>query len=122
MQAVVTDTPYRFNGNVINHGAAFISNLPAGACVEVPCLVDGQGVQPTRVGALPPALAHLNLSNIAVQELAVRAALEKDKEAAFHACALDPLTKAVCSLDQTRAMFNELWEAEGKLLSYINEK
>jgi alpha-galactosidase len=112
IRAVVADRPYRFNGNVMNTGAAFISNLPDGCCVEIPCLVDGQGVQPTRVGALPPALAHLNLSNIAVQELAVRAVLDRDREAAFHACAFDPLTRAVCSLDQTRVMFDELWEAE----------
>ena len=118
VEAVVTDAPYRFNGNVMNDGK-LIANLPEEACVEVPCLVDGQGVQPTRVGALPVQLAHLNLSNIAPQELAVRAVLDRDKEAAFHACLLDPLTKSVCSLDQTRQMFDELWEAEGDLLRHF---
>jgi alpha-galactosidase len=112
MQAMITDTPYRFNGNVMNHGAGLISNLPADCCVEVPCLVDKQGVQPTQVGPLPPALAHLNLSNIAPQELAVRAVLDRDREAAFHACALDPLTRSVCSLDQIRSLFDELWRVE----------
>lgn len=117
IRAVVTDRPYRFNGNVIN--TALIDNLPEGCCVEVPCLVDRQGVQPTHVGSLPPQLAHLNLSNIAPQELAVRAALDRDRDAAFHACAMDPLTRAVCSLDQIRAMFDELWEAERDLLAWM---
>ncbi len=117
MQAVVTNNPYRFNGNVMNTG--LISNLPDGCCVEVPCLVDRQGVQPCYVGPLPAQLAWLNNSNIAVQELAVRAVLDKDKDAAFHACALDPLTSSVCSLDQIRAMFDELWEAEKNLLRHF---
>lgn len=116
MQAVVSDKPCRFNGNVLNTG--LIPNLPDGCCVEVPCLADAQGVQPCHVGPLPAQLAHLNQSNIAVQELAVRAVLDKDKEAAFHACALDPLTRSVCSLDQIRALFDQLWEAEGDLLSF----
>jgi alpha-galactosidase len=118
MDAVVTDSPYRFNGNVMNDGA-LITNLPAESCVEVPCLVDGQGVQPTHVGPLPVQLAHLNLSNIAPQELAVRAVLDRDREAAFHACLLDPLTKSVVSLDDTRKMFDELWDAEGDLLAHF---
>jgi alpha-galactosidase len=117
MQAVVSDAPYRFNGNVMNTG--LIPNLPQGCCVEVPCLVDRQGVQPCHVGPLPAQLAALNQTNIMVQELAVRAVLDRDREAAFHACALDPLTRAVCSLDQIRAMFDELWTAEGDLLGYF---
>jgi alpha-galactosidase len=61
------------------------------------------------------------MTNVAVQELAVKAALEHDKEAAFHACALDPMTAAMVSLPDIRKMFNELWEAEGDLLSYFDE-
>jgi alpha-galactosidase/6-phospho-beta-glucosidase family protein len=80
MQAAVSDAPYRFNGNVINTG--LIPNLPDGCCVEVPCLADRQGVQACYVGPLPAQLAALNLSNIVVQELAVRAVLDKDREAA----------------------------------------
>jgi len=99
---------------VMNHG--LINNLPRESCVEVPCLVDGEGVHPCHVGPLPAQFAHLNLTNIAPQELAVRAILDRDREAAFHACALDPLTRAVCSLDQIRGMFEELWEAERPLL------
>jgi alpha-galactosidase len=117
VQAVVTDVPYRFNGNVMNHG--LITNLPEGCCVEVPCLVDGQGVQATHIGVLPPQLAHLNLTNIAVQELAVRAVLDRDKDAAYHACLLDPLARSVCTLDQMRHLFDELWEAEGDLLAHF---
>ncbi len=119
MRAVVTDRPYRFHGNVMNTG--LIPNLTAGTCVEVPCLVDKQGVQPCHVGPLPTHLAALNQSNIAVQELAVRAVLDRNPDAAFHACALDPLTRSVCSLDQIRALFDELWAAEGNLLAYFHE-
>jgi alpha-galactosidase len=119
IQAMITDRPYRFNGNVMNTGV--IPNLPTGSCVEVPCLVDAQGVQACHVGPLPTQLAALNLSNIVVQELAVRAALDRDREAAFHACAMDPLTRCVASLDQIRAMFDELWTAEGDLLAYFDE-
>lgn len=118
MEAMLTDVPYRFNGNVMNSG--LIDNLPSGCCVEVPCMVDARGVHPCHVGALPPQLAALNRSNVAVQELAVRAVLERDREAAFHACALDPLTAAVASLDQIRAMFDELWAAEEHLLKWFD--
>lgn len=114
IRAVLTHKPYRFWGNVMNHG--LIDNLQPGCCVEVPCLVDAEGIHPCHVGPLPPQLAHLNQSNIAVQDLAVRASLDRDKEAAFHACALDPLARAVCSLNKLRAMFEELWEAEKGLL------
>jgi alpha-galactosidase len=119
IEAKLTGKPFAFNGNVMNHGS--ITNLPQRCCVEVPCLVDRQGVQPTFVGALPPQLAALNMSNIAVQELAVKAVLERDREAAFHACALDPLTAAVVPLPKIRQMFEELWAAEGELLGYFDQ-
>lgn len=117
MEAILTDVPYRFNGNVMNMG--LISNLPQGCCVEVPCLVDAQGVQPTSVGALPAQLAALNRTNIAVQELAVLAVLNRDREAAFHACTLCPLTSAMLTLDQIRGMFEELWEADEEHLRWF---
>jgi alpha-galactosidase len=119
IEAMVTDEPFRFNGSVMNHG--LIDNLPGGSCVEVPCIADRLGVHPCRVGALPPQCAALNASNIAVQELAVKAVLERDREAAFHAVALDPLTAATVGLDDIRTMFEEMWEAEGDLLSWMNE-
>lgn len=118
IDARMTGTPFAFNGNVMNHGS--ISNLPERCCVEVPCLADREGVHPTFVGELPPQCAALNMTNIAVQELAVRAALDRDKEAAFHACALDPLTAAMVSLPDIRKMFEELWAAEGERLSYFD--
>lgn len=110
IEAVLADAPYQFNGNVMNTG--LIANLPQGCCVEVPCIANAQGVHPCHVGALPTVCAALNRSNVAVQELAVEAVLNKDREAAFHAVALDPLTAACCSLEQARAMFDEMWDAE----------
>jgi len=118
MEGIATNKPFLFNGNVLNHG--LVTNLPQGCCVEVPCVADGRGVTPCYVGDLPPQLAALNRSNIAVHELAVRAVLDRDKEAAFHACALDPLAASVVSLPKMREMFEELWEAEGDLLLHFD--
>ena len=118
MEAILTNKPFSFNGNVLNTG--LITNLPEGCCVEVPCLVDGRGIHPCYVGDLPPQLAALNRSNVNVIELAVRAVLDKDRDAAFHACAVDPLTASVVSLDKVRAMFEELWAAEEGLLKWFD--
>ena len=118
IDAKLSGNPFAFNGNVMNHGS--ITNLPQKCCVEVPCLADREGVHPTFVGSLPAQLAALNMSNVAVQELAVQAVLERDREAAFHACALDPLTAATVSLPKIREMFEELWAAEGERLSYFS--
>jgi alpha-galactosidase len=119
MEAIVTDTPYSFNGNVMNTG--LITNLPAGCCVEVPCLTDGRGVHPCHVGDLPAQLAGINRTNIAVQELAVQAAMRKSKTAAFQAVALDPLTSAVLPLHRIREMFDEMWAAERDLLAWMEK-
>ena len=118
IEARLTGTPFAFNGNMMNHGS--ITNLPERCCVEVPCLADAEGIHPTYVGALPAQCAAMNMSNIAVQELAVQAVLERDREAAFHACALDPLTAAVVPLPRIREMFEELWVAEGDRLAYFD--
>ncbi|RCK71297.1 alpha-galactosidase [Desertihabitans brevis] len=115
VNAVVTGTPTVVYGNVPN-GTGLISNLPPEACVEVPCLVDAGGVQPTAQGALPLQLAALNRSNIAVQTLALQAALEGDREAVLHAVALDPLAGALCTLPQLRAMTEELLQAHAAYL------
>ena len=117
MEAVVTNVPYLFNGNVMNAG--LVTNLPAGCCVEVPCVVDGRGVHPCRVGDLPAQLAAVNRSNVAVQELAVEAFFRRDRQAAFQAVAVDPLTAAVLPLHRIREMFDEMWEAERELLGYF---
>ncbi len=98
IEAMETNRPAKIAGNVPNFG--LIDNLPTGCCVEVPCLVDASGIQPTAVGALPLQLAALNRTNINVQSLIVEAALTGDTDAVYHAVMLDPLTAAVCTLPQ----------------------
>ncbi len=115
MEAACTGTPMCFNGNVMNNG--LISNLPQGCCVEVPCMSDGQGIHPCAIGELPPQCAALCRSSISVQELTVKAIIEKDRDAARQAIYLDPSVGARLSLKQARKMFDELWEAEGELLA-----
>ena len=112
-----TGDPVRINGNVRNTG--IITNLPDGCCVEVPCLVDNTGVKPCQVGDLPPQLAALNKSNIAVQELTAQAVLDRDLRKAYYATLLDPLTAAVCTTAQVKQMFDQMVKAEGDLLAYM---
>lgn len=114
IHSIETGSPRRINGNVRNTG--LITNLPWGCCVEVPCLVDGTGIYPCYVGELPPQCAALNHSNINVQELAVRAALEGNREKAFQAILLDPLTGAVLSTAEMRDMVEEMFQAEARYL------
>ena len=114
IEAMVTNRLTAANCNVPNHG--LIDNLPEGCCVEVPCLVDGNGVQPTRVGRLPTQLAALNRTNVNVQELIVEAASRGDRDAVHHAVMLDPLTAAVCTLPQIHAMVDEMLAAEAAWL------
>jgi len=99
------------NGNVPNDG--LIANLTQGCCVEVPCLVDALGIHPMSAGHLPPQLAALNMSNVAVHEMATAAVLEGSREAALHALMLDPLTAAVLPLDRIVELFDEMWAAHG---------
>ena len=110
MESMVTDTPYQIGGNVINNG--LITNLPAEACVEVPCLVNKLGIQPTRVGKLPPQLAAMNMTNINTQLLTIEAAVTKKKEHIYHAAMLDPHTSSELSIDDIVKMCDELLEAE----------
>ncbi|MCD6504189.1 alpha-glucosidase/alpha-galactosidase [Candidatus Bathyarchaeota archaeon] len=112
--AMETGVPCRINGNVKNDG--LITNLLRGCCVEVPCFVDKNGIHPCYVGDLPPQCAALNRTNINVQELGVKAAVEKDKTLAFQAILVDPLTSAVLTIDETWRMVNEMFEAEKELL------
>jgi len=114
IEAIETHRPARINGNVPNWG--LIDNLPQGCCVEVPCLVDSNGIQPTTIGALPTQLAALNRTNVNVQELIVEAALSGDTDAVYHAVMLDPLTAAVCTLPQIRAMVSEMLAAQAHWL------
>jgi alpha-galactosidase len=110
INAVWTNEPTRVYGNVPN--ADLITNLPHNCCVEVPCLVDGTGVSPCYVGDLPPQCAALNRTNINVQELAVKAYLEKSREAVYHSCYHDPLTAAKLSLAEIKALVDEFFEIE----------
>jgi alpha-galactosidase len=88
-----------------------IDNLPQGCCVEVPCLVDACGVQPTRIGALPPQLAALMRTNIGVQELTVEAALTGRRDHVYQAAMLDPHTAAELDIEQIVALVDELLDA-----------
>jgi alpha-galactosidase len=88
--------------------------------VEVPCLVDDNGVQPTAAGALPPQLAALNRACINVQELAVRAVLSGDRDAVHQALLLDPLTAAACTVPQIHAMADEMLAAQARWLPQFN--
>jgi alpha-galactosidase len=117
INAAETGEMFRFNGNLPNEGR--IINLPEECIVEVPCFVDRDGVHGCVVGELPPQVAALNLSNVVVQDLAVQAVLEGDREKAVHACMLDPLTAAVCTLAEIREMCERLFEAEGPLLEHM---
>lgn len=114
MEAMETDVPFRIGGSVLNNG--FIPNLPAQACVEIPCLVDRNGVQGCYVGALPEQCAALNRTNINVQLLTLEAARTRRKEHIYHAAMLDPHTGAELKIDQIRAMCDELIAAHGEML------
>jgi alpha-galactosidase len=114
IHSMVTGQPRVIYGNVTNNG--LIDNLPQGCCVEVPCLVDTNGVQPTKIGALPPHLAALMQTNINVQALTVEAALTCKREHIYHAAMLDPHTAAELSLDQIWSLVDDLIEAHGDWL------
>lgn len=114
MEAVVKSQPYQIGGNVLNEGC--IENLPAEACVEVPCLINGSGIHPCRVGRLPAQLAAMNMTNINVQLLTIEAARSKKREAIYQAAMLDPHTAAQLSLDDIVKMCDELIEAHGEYM------
>lgn len=114
--SLATDEPTVVYGNVRNGSA--IENLPADACVEVACIVDGNGVRPARYGHLPPACAALNEVHIAVQRLAVRAALERDPSLVHAAVALDPLTGAMLTLPEIRGLVDQMLEAQAEWLPF----
>jgi len=110
MEAMETNVPFEIAGNVLNTGG-LISNLPRNACVEVPCLVNANGILPTRFGALPPQCAALNQTNINMQLLTIEAALTGKREHVYHAAMLDPHTSSELSLDDIVAMCDEMLEA-----------
>ncbi len=117
MEAMVTDVPYEIAGNVINKG--LITNLPQEACVEVPCLVNKQGIHPTVIGDLPVQLAAMNRTNINPQLLTIEAAVTRKKEHIYQAAMLDPHTASELSIDDIVAMCDDLIEAhQGWLPEY----
>ena len=118
IEAMVKNEPKVIYGNVPNGG--LIENLPSDGVVEVACLVDRTGIHPTKFGKLPEHLAALCRSNMAFFELAVSAVLHRDKEMAMRALMVDPLTAAVCSLAEMKAMFDELYEAEREYIGELN--
>ncbi len=114
IHSLETGTPRVVYGNVPNQG--LIDNLPQGCCVEVPCLVDKNGIQPVRIGALPPQLAALMQTNINVQALTVEAALTGKRQHIYHAAMLDPHTAAELDLDQIWHLVDDLIAAHGDWL------
>ena len=127
IEAIEKDSPFRIHGNVMNHAQSpakrnageagkLITNLPGDGAVEVACMIDRNGINPTRYGALPAQMAHICASNMAYFDLAAKACIEKSTEAATLALMLDPLTAAVCTPSQIRAMTQEIFAAEKKYL------
>jgi alpha-galactosidase len=121
LEALETGVPFQLNGNVMNTNG-YIENLPKDCCVEVPVFVDKNGLQPVHVGKLPTQLAALNMMNINVQLMASEAAMEGDVEKLVMAVALDPLTSAVQTLQETRVMVSEMLEAQREWLPQFEGK
>jgi len=115
IHSIVTGTPRTIHGNVPNTG--LITNLQTGAVVEVPCLVDGSGVQPTSVGALPPQCAALNRSYLNVAELAVKAAMDEDPRAIRQALMVDPATATALPVERIWNLCDDLVVAHSNYLA-----
>jgi alpha-galactosidase len=111
IHSIETGTPRVVYGNVANRN--LIDNLPQGCTVEVPCLVDKNGLQPTKIGQIPPQLAAVMQTNINVQSLTVEAALTGNREYVYHAAMMDPHTAAELDLSQIYSMVDDLLEAHG---------
>ncbi len=114
INAMETNKPVRFNGNVINKEGGLITNLPSGCCVEVPIFADAHGLHPQGGIVLPTICQALCTSNIMVQKAAVEGVLEMNREKIYHAILLDPNTASVCSTRMIHEMVDEMFEAEAK--------
>ena len=113
-----TDIPARISGNVLNSG--LITNLPNNCIVEVPCLVDKNGIQPIFFGALPEQCAALNRTNINVHLLTLEAAITLKKDYIYQAAMMDPHTSSELSLDDIKKLCDDLIEAHGEMLPKFN--
>ena len=116
MNAIETNKPFEFNGNVMNKEGGLITNLPNGCCVEVPVTANSTGLHPQGGIELPTICQALCISNIMVQKAAVEGALSLDRENIYHAVLLDPNTASVCSPKEIRDMVDEMLAAEAKWL------
>ena len=114
IEAVEKNSPVVIYGNVANNGC--IENLPQDGCIEVACLVNQNGIQPTRFGRLPKQMAAVCDSNMRMFDLAADAAIHKSKELAVYALTLDPLTSAVCSPAEIKELTHKLFDAEEAFL------
>ena len=114
MEAILTNKPIKVGGNVLNTG--LIDNLPPDACVEVPCLVDANGIQPCHVGRLPLQLAAINITHINVHLLTIEAAVTKSREKIYQTAMLDPHTAAELSIDDIIKMCDEMIQAHGEYM------
>ena len=119
IESIVTNTPYEIGGNVLNEDR-LITNLPKEACVEVPCLVNGMGVNPCYVGALPVQCAAMNMTNVNVQLLTIEAARTLKKEHIYQAAMLDPHTGSELDIDTIKKMVDDLIDAHGDFLPKYN--
>ena len=115
IDAIVNNKLYKIGGNVLNTGG-LIENLPHEACVEVPCMVDGMGINPCHVGKLPVQLAAMNMTNVNVHLITIEAAVTRKKEHIYHAAMLDPHTGSELTIDEIVNMVDDLIEAHGSWL------
>ena len=115
IDAIVNNKLYKIGGNVLNTGG-LIENLPHEACVEVPCMVDGMGINPCHVGKLPVQLAAMNMTNVNVHLITIEAAVTRKKEHIYHATMLDPHTGSELTIDEIVNMVDDLIEAHGSWL------
>ncbi|MDR0321599.1 MAG: alpha-glucosidase/alpha-galactosidase [Treponema sp.] len=114
MESIVKGNSYKIGGNVINNG--YIENLPSEACVEVPCFVDNSGIKACRVGRLPVHLSAMNMTHINVHLTVIEAAVTKSLDHVYHAAMLDPHTASELSIDDIRAMVDDLLNAHSAWL------
>lgn len=118
IEAIETGVPYKIYGNVLNTN--LITNLPQNVCVEVPIMVDENGLNPCYVGKLPDQLAALNLTHIAVHNMTIKAATSLKKEDVYMAAYLDPHTRDQLTMDEIKALCDDLFQAHGDWLPKFN--